>query len=138
MFREEEEDFIIIYGLPVLKKGTYKRSVPAWTKVRDIPIPRHERLVPYMMDWVEKSDDYLFASGHGGVHCRSWAWKKIVGIDDSWWPHRIRSERATQLVTEYGYNVAQLMKFFNWSEPKEAMGYVSLDLVDLKNGMKKS
>ena len=125
MFRKEKTPEglkIIIYGATVLKKGT--------PTIRNIPMPLNEKLVAPMMNWVEEQNGYLFP----GVS-RGQAYWWIARTDPAWWPHRIRSERATQLVLEYGFTVADLMKFFNWSNPKEALDYVRLSVGDIGRKM---
>lgn len=126
MFVDEGEQFLTVYNAPVLKK---KVDAPRGDRYRNIPILKSESLYLPMMDYVNSKDGRLFTKS------RVWAWKKIVGVDERWWPHRIRSERATQLHVEYGYQVPELMKFFNWSEAKEALEYVKLDVSDLKEKM---
>lgn len=113
---------IIIYGAKVLKKHE--------PTIRNIPIPLHEKLVAPMMNWVEEKNGFLFS----GV-TREQAYWWLVRTDPTWWLHRIRSERATQLVLEYGFTVADLMKFFNWSNPKEAIDYVRLSVGDIGKKM---
>ena len=129
MFVEDDDTWLTVYRAPVLKKKEY---APLADRFRNIPILRSEPLVEPMMNYVEGRPGSLFQRG------RVWAWMQIVGVDDRWWPHRIRSERATQLHTEYGYEVPELMKFFNWSEPKEALEYVRLGTSDLKEKVLKS
>ena len=93
---------------------------------RTIPIKLSESLVAPMMDYVDTCDGPLFSKS------RQWAWMNIVAVDESWWCHRIRSERATQLHNEYNYEVPELMRFFNWSDPKEALQYVRIGSNALK------
>jgi integrase len=121
------EDRVNVYGIPVLKKGR-----PA---TRNIPIRRDEVLIPYVLNRVNDYPGYLFQSPQGETYSRQWAWYRITGTDPGWWPHRLRSERATQLVVEYGFNVPKLMRFFNWSKPEEAVAYVRLDVEDLWDSM---
>lgn len=124
MFRVEDE-WITVYRVPVLKK---KQDAPIGDRYRNIPIHKAEPLARYMMQYVESLErELLFTK------TRQWAWYNIVSVDQRWWCHRIRSERATQLHVEYGYEVPELMKFFNWSEAKEALEYVKLDPQDLKD-----
>ena len=118
----DEGDKLTIYGVPVLKKRK--------DNIRNIPIPKHEKLVLPMMNWVEEKDGYLFA----GV-TRGQAYHWIARTDPGWWCHRIRSERATQLVVEYGFNIVELMKFFNWSRPDVAVEYVRLSTEDIGKKM---
>ena len=120
----DEGERIVAYGVPVLKK----RKV----SVRNIPMPKHEKLVSPMMNWVEEKEGLLFE----GIN-RYQAYTMINGVDSRWWCHRIRSERATQLVVEYGFNIAELMKFFNWSQPSVAIGYVRLSVEDIRYKMVK-
>ena len=113
-------DWVIVYGVQVLKKG----KVDHRERIRIIPIPMDEPLVRYMIDWVESCEsEILFPRS------RSWAYKQIRKVDPNWWPHRFRSERACQLVVEYGYRVSDLMKWFNWSD-KVPTTYVQLDVDD--------
>ena len=123
MFVEDDDKWLTVYRAPVLKKKEY---APLADRFRNIPLLRTEPLVEPMMKYVEAHPGQLFK------HSRVWVWRNIVAVDDRWWCHRIRSERATHLHTEYGYEVPELMKFFNWSEPKEALEYVRLGIGDLK------
>jgi len=123
-----EGDRVNVYGIPVLKK----RGMAT----RNVPIRRDEVLVPIMLEWVEDHPGLLFSDGRGRPRSRQWVWHRIVRADDAWWPHRLRSERATQLVVEYGFNVPMLMRFFNWSRPDEATDYVRLDVEDLWKKMR--
>ena len=113
-----------IYGVPVLKKG--KKADPR-DRIRSITMPISEPLVPYMLKWVrEREGRKLFPYG------RKWAYARIKKVNPDWWPHRFRAERASQLVIEYGFRVTQLMRWFNWSEPKVPTQYVRLDVTDLE------
>jgi len=129
MFVYDDDEWLTVFRAPVLKK---KQNATLGDRYRNIPILREEALFDPMMLYVESCEDRLFNKS------RQWAWMNIVKTDESWWCHRIRSERATQLHNEYGYEVPELMKFFNWSEPKEALEYVKLDPQDLKNKTMKS
>ena len=113
---------IIIYGAKVLKKRRQES--------RNIPMPLTEKLVVPMMNWVEEQDGYLFPGVTPG---QAYWW--IKRTDPAWWLHRIRSERATQLVIEYGFGVADLMKFFDWSRAETAMQYVRLSVEDIGKKM---
>jgi len=124
MFVIEDDTWLTVFRAPVLKKGT---KTALADKYRNIPIRLDEIMCQYMMDFVEEQDGFLFRK------TRQWAWQSLVNVDEHWWPHRVRSERATQLHIEYNYQVPQLMKFFNWSDPKEALAYVRLATSDLKD-----
>ena len=156
----ENTDTLRIYSVPVLKKNHKQRKKeiseelrliltpeqieslekyyednkppdkPKKDVFRTIPIPKKEILVPAMMSWVHEQNGLLFPDLD-----RFEAYRWINGIDDAWWLHRIRSERATQLTIEYDYTVQDLMKFFNWSSPNIATKYVRLNPSDLEKKM---
>lgn len=116
-----------------------QRFIPVF---RDIPIPKHEKLVPTMMGYVrDRADSYskdtsLFLNDlTGKPYSRISAYRFIADTNPYWWPHRVRSERATQLRVDYGYDVLDLMKFFNWSSPDMATRYVRLDIGDIEKKM---
>jgi len=132
---------IMIYGVPVLKKRG--------KSIRSVPVPYHEKLVLPMMDWVDNCEyEYLFWDIDRVVKTSQKKFMKIPGVpsrynvyawilktDPAWWPHRIRSERATQLAVEYKYTVRDLMQFFYWSKPDVAMDYVRLRAEDIGDKM---
>ena len=156
----ENTDTLRIYSVPVLKKNHKQRKkeipeemrliltqeqidtiekyyeehkppeVPKKLVTRTIPIPKKEPLVSAMMNWVHEQDGLLFPDLD-----RFEAYRMINGVDDAWWLHRIRSERATQLTIEYNYTIQDLMKFFNWSSPNIAARYVRLNPSDLEKKM---
>lgn len=129
MFRVDE-GWVRVYGAPVLKKG---KSAEPQDRIRNIPIPISEPLVPYMLEYIDSRANHndLFPYG------RRWAYKWIKKVDPNWWPHRFRAERASQLVIEYGFNVPKLMKWFSWSDPKVPTRYVRLDISDLEATMRR-
>ena len=156
----ENTDTLRIYSVPVLKKNHKQRKKeiseelrlilnpeqivslekyyednkppdkPKKEVFRTIPIPKKEPLVEAMMNWVHEQDGLLFPDLD-----RFEAYRMINGVDDAWWLHRIRSERATQLTIEYNYTIQDLMKFFNWSSPNIAARYVRLNPSDLEKKM---
>ena len=156
----ENTDTLRIYSVPVLKKNhklgkkriskelqviltpeqlerldqyyeeTKPQDKPKKEVFRTIPIPKKEPLVEAMMNWVHEQDGLLFPDLD-----RFEAYRMINGVDDAWWLHRIRSERATQLTIEYNYTIQDLMKFFNWSSPNIAARYVRLNPSDLEKKM---
>ena len=129
MFIVEDDEWLTVFRVPVLKKGV---KTALADKFRNIPIYRSEIMCQYMMNYVEECEGYLFSKS------RQWAWQSLVKVDETWWPHRVRSERATQLHVEYGYQIPELMKWFNWKDPKEALEYVKLGTSDLKKQVTKS
>ena len=156
------DEWVTISNIPVLKKNHKppKKKIPDYMRLilepnqletlekymdetqpakkqrqapfRTIPIRRTESLIDPMLDYVSSCNGRLFSK------TRQWVWFNIVSVDESWWCHRIRSERATQLHNEYNYEVPELMKFFNWSDPKEAISYVRIGSNALKEKVLKS
>jgi hypothetical protein len=47
------------------------------------------------------------------------------------WLHRLRSERACQLVVDYSYDVFRLQRFFGWSSPDMPFEYIQMNPKDL-------
>jgi len=128
MFVVEDDTWLTVFRVPVLKKGSKAKIADTF---RNIPIIRNEIMAEYMMNFVQEQDGFLFSKS------RQWAWQSLVNVDEKWWPHRVRSERATQLHIEYDYQVPELMKWFHWNTPGEAVEYVRLGTSDLKKKAEK-
>jgi hypothetical protein len=47
-------------------------------------------------------------------------------IGEDFPPHRLRAERATQLVLEYGFNDFELTEWFMWKSSEIARNYTTL------------
>jgi integrase len=47
-------------------------------------------------------------------------------IGEDFPPHRLRAERATQLVLEYGFDDHELTEWFHWKSPVVAHEYTTL------------
>lgn len=112
-----------------MKKGA--KATPL-SRRRVIPIPINEPTTKVFTRYLERftGNEALFP------YSRVWYWVLIQKQNKNWWPHRFRTERASQLVNEYGYSVPQLVKFFNWEGANVALGYVRLDSMDLARSMK--
>jgi hypothetical protein len=123
------EDFLLGEGLPTLKKGS--KATPIMRR-RTIPMLASEPTTVTFIKFLDRSDSVLFP------HSRNWYWTLMNRYRSDWWPHRFRTERASQLVTEYGYEIAHLVKFFNWSGPTEALGYVRLSPENLAEAMRRT
>jgi len=129
-WREERingKDYYIVNGAPVLKKP---QSAEQIRRLRNIPIPADEPLAKIAYDYAKSCSGRLFDM------TRQYAWRLIKDTDSAWWPHRFRTERASQLVQEYGFDTARLMKWFNWDKAEEAVGYVRLSVQDLAMEMR--
>jgi len=144
---------VIVTGMRVLKRfekvGEYtdddgrKRWVtkPVYETRGRFPIRIDEPLVPYMLDWIREVDDYLFPSTDPSREhiSRSWAYKIVRRVGDRLgrhiWPHYFRSQRASQLVQDYGFTLHQLVRFFNWENIPTALRYAKLDVTGLLDAM---
>ena len=58
------------------------------------------------------------SEGFGG---NGWCHRK-----GEWWQHRIRSERACELVLDYSYDVFKLQAFGGWSSPDMPFEYIGI------------
>lgn len=128
-FRYVEKDGREFYEgtLPCLKKGA---DAAPLKRIRIVPMPLDEPTTKTFSRFVDKRrENYGDAPLY--PYSRVWYWSLIQRFDPEWWPHRFRTERASQLVTEYGYGVVELVKFFNWNSTAVALGYARLDTTDL-------
>lgn len=126
------EEAVVVKRAPVTK---YRRAM-----IRDIIIPRGggNPWAELFIDYVERLDhEYLFprrkrfnrdiAEGHTTGRT---VYSRIAEIDTdlckedrNLWPHGVRGLTASMLVTEYGFTVQQLMKWFEWTHPGMAIHY---------------
>jgi len=99
---------------------------------RDFPILKNEVLVPYLTSWLEEVDDHLFPSpAKNRDHLsRQRAYQIVTDIGrrvgETVWPHWFRSQRASQLASEYGFELHALMDFFDWKDTETALTYSRL------------
>lgn len=98
-----------------------------------IPINYAEPLVPILLEYLKTVDDYLFPSPHlKRDHINDSRAYQIVtrigkrlGVEV--WPHWFRSQRASQLATEYSFDIQVLADWFKWSKLDTARIYTKLD-----------
>jgi hypothetical protein len=119
---------------------------------KPFPIIIREPLAPIFLDYLGKAEGLLFPSPYkkGFPLSRFWAYKLIRKIDDRTpeslkeelglnkpfvkngeeicdrihlWLHWFRSQRASQLVSDYGYEVIDLIDFFSWERYDTALTY---------------
>jgi len=123
-FEIVDESFIEVKDMVVLK------SHQSSARTRNVPIPLDEPLVEPMVEWIKRR-------GKGKLFPRTYAWlyKWITKTDPNWWPHRFRSERASQLVQEYDYRLMDLKKWFGWSTDDMAQQYAKLSTAVLRDRM---
>jgi len=99
-------------------------------EIRNIVFPKWEPLVPIMLDWVEevRRVDMENAKLFNISYNRAYRIIKKAGerIGEDFPPHRLRAERATQLVLEYGFDDHELTEWFMWKSPVIAHDYTTL------------
>ena len=133
-----EEGLIIVRGAPLLKRfkkisedpdGSWEtEAVEAYR--RPFPILTAEPLAPYLMERLGQTrGGYLFPSPRrpGKPLSRFWAYKLAGRLQEATgvecWPHAFRSWRASQLVSDYDFEVLDLLDFFGWVKHDQAVGY---------------
>lgn len=119
---------------------------------KPFPILLNEPLTHILLDWLDKVKTLLFPSPYnpGRPLTRFWAYKLIRKIDSTisenlreklglnkpftingervsdrihLWPHWFRSQRACQLVSDYGFQLHDLIDWFSWEHVETAMRY---------------
>jgi len=99
-------------------------------EIRNIVFPKREPLVPVMLAWVEKvkKEKGEKAKLFNISYNKAYRIIKKAGekIGEDFPPHRLRAERATQLVLEYGFNDFELTEWFLWKSPAVAHDYTTL------------
>lgn len=132
-----EEGLIIVRGAPLLKRYKKIEELPGggWETEgveatrRPFPLILQEPLTPIVADWVKEAHGYLFPSFRrpGKPLSRAWAYKRIIALGDRCgvptWPHWYRSQRASQLVADYSFELLDLLDFFSWDKIDTALTY---------------
>jgi len=122
----DSRGIVLVRGMKVLKH----RKVAS----RTFPIRMDDKLYEPMMRVVRETgeNDYLFPYKY------RWLYNRIAGINKypdksfgEWFPHRVRAERASQLVVDQGFGVIDLMGFFNWKNSEMPTFYAKLSPEDL-------
>lgn len=157
---------IVVERMPVLKRFEVVEKMPdpqkkkgfRWItkKMRDyryFPIRKGEALVPYMLDWLktapsEKLFDFDRFQALKMLRFAGKLLNKPIPLtrhkrenrplkSPEIFPHLLRAERASQLASEYGFDVYPLRQFFGWKARKLDMAekYASLDWKGLARRM---
>jgi len=140
------EEWISVKGMPVLKhfrriKDDDGNTVKTKTikTTREFTFRRAEPLAEILVAWIDLyATNYLFPSKTKKRKTLSYqrAYQivteigKKIGFDC--FPHRLRSERASQLCSEYGYQLQTVMDFMAWESIKVAKDYVHSSLEDMR------
>ena len=111
---------------------------------RTFPIPKKEPLSVDLEDYVgsfSNDDDILFDYGYDKMYYKicnigmvipPGVWKsKWNEYKGPWWCHRIRSERACELIKDYHYDTFRLMKWFGWQSSQMPQVYSDIMSIDL-------
>jgi hypothetical protein len=136
-------------------------------KRKQFPIVIAEPLTPTLLEWLRQSQDLLFPSPYKVdlPLSRGWAYKLVrtvetripgtlrdalglnrpfvvngVKVNDSihLWLHWFRSQRASQLVRDYNFEVIDLLNYFSWEKYETALNYAKRGWRDLSAKMKLS
>jgi integrase len=147
MYVEKQKEALYLVdtdGKPLLENGRKLFRYESKAGYRTFPIRKDEPLSDELIAYVNsfKNDsDTLFPYSYGQMRYRIWQvgmvlpegvsktqWAKYHG---PWWCHRIRSERACQLIKEYGYDTFRLKKWFGWSSSQMPDVYSDIMPTDL-------
>jgi len=145
-----DEGLLIVRGAPLLKRYKKLEEQPGggWVTEpidavrRSFPVLLAEPLAPFVASWVKEAQGYLFPSprNRGCPLSRFWAYKLITRLgeatDVECWPHAFRSWRASQLVSDYGFEVMDLVDFFSWEKSDMALHYSRRGACGLARKMK--
>jgi len=139
-YLELNPEVIVVDAMPVVKKYEKISEIPDPKKKRGvrwvtqkkadsrtIPIKKTDPLVPYLVNHYNKAKDYLFPSMsrvEAFLIVRNIG--KRMGDDivpfssiktSQLYPHWFRAQRASQLKSEYNFDLLALASFFRWKLP---------------------
>jgi len=147
---EEESGVLVVRDMPLSKRYLKLEEKPGggWETVsveavrRPFPILLCEPPASILRNWVERHTGLLFKSPRsvGRPLSRAWAYKLTQRLEDatgiSCWPHAFRGWRASQLVSDYGFQVLDLVDFFSWRKVDMAVHYSRRGWVGLLGRMR--
>lgn len=91
---------------------------------RTFPIPHQEPLTPVLLDWLSETEKYLFP-GYSKKHLsyiRAYQIITKLGI----YPHWLRAQRASCLISFYGWRMEDMMEWAGWEELSTARRYAKM------------
>lgn len=129
-------------------------------KRKPFPIIIAEPLTSMLVEWLGQTGEWLFPSLYKDnlPLTRSWAYKLVRRLDlriseelrislglnkplvvnevkvkdrIHLWLHWFRSQRASQLVRDYGFEIIDLLKYFSWEKYETALHYAQKGWKDL-------
>jgi integrase len=147
MYVEKQKEAIVLVdekGDALMKNGKKMFRFEGKEGFRNFPFPKKEPMSDLFMEYVKtkKPDEILFNYNYDKIYHKictiqmkpiplgvsSARWNEFKG---PWWCHRIRSERACQLIKEYRYDTIRLMKWFGWSSSQMPQVYADISPEDL-------
>lgn len=121
--------FLVVKSMPVFKRyekmedyqdveGKTRWLTEPKKAYRTFPIHLKEPLVQPLLALIErKKQGRLFKIGRKRVY------QIVTALHPTIYPHWFRAQRASQLALEYGYDVHDLVDFFNWKDMVTAVHY---------------
>ena len=113
----------------IIKKVALTRNFAIW---------RDEPLTQNLVDYLEtlNKGEKLFKFKYDNAYRLITNIQKQKGQKSGpWFPHKLRGERATQLVVEYDFDVIKLQSFFAWEDPETPLDYVRLGVAGIKKSI---
>lgn len=114
-----DKGYIVVERMKVLKNDEDAE--------RTFPIRLSEPVTERLLKLLDATEGALFPYSY------SWLYKWISTINKyegrnfgEWFPHRLRAERASQLLQDYKFGVFELMSFFGWKTSDMPTWYASL------------
>jgi len=138
-----QKPFLVVKAMPVLKRyskiGEYvdENGKVRWKTrkkigYRTFPIHMNEPLCPSLLEYIDKiKEGKLFHIG------RTQVYRIVRSLDTNIFPHWFRAQRASQLALEYGFDVHDLIDFFNWKSLQTAIHYSRMGWKGLANKMRR-
>ena len=122
-------------GVPCFKKTRGKHYQDGSVKHRNFAINRREPLTDQLVEILEtkQGEEKLFSFGYDSLYRMIRDIQKPKNSRHGpWWPHRLRAERASQLVSDYDASTFLLKEYFGWTRDETPGLYVSLGMKDWK------
>jgi integrase len=147
MYVEKQKETIFLVdekGEPLYKNGKRMFRFEGKAGFRSFPIRKDEHFTYELKQYVDRFKDdesILFPYTYNQMYykickigmvippgVRATRWNEFKG---PWWLHRIRSERACQLIKNLHYDTFSLQKWFGWSSSQMPETYATISPLDL-------
>lgn len=138
-----QDPYVVVKAMPVIKrykkikeyidkKGKKRWITESKKATRTFPIHLKEPLCPLLLDYVKKSETMTLFN-----ISRVQTYRIIKNLDENIFPHWFRAQRASQLALEYGFDIHDLIDFFNWKNVQIAAHYSHMGWKGLANKMRR-